>query len=188
MIESIAIGIDPGIRHCAFAVVKFDDGAETLLDAKTIFTKPLKVHDAIPHIYDVISRAINMYQPSAVGIEDWRFYTGTGVTWEAQATQRLIGALYLLSRDGQRMYMLEPGHWKRGLVGGKRCSKEDLNKGVEWVVRHRILNTTGKKFDEHCIDAMGAALVTLDNLKLDSLLSLEERATLNGTGDDIEKR
>lgn len=176
----IAVGIDPGTRNLGLAVIEVTSDGEQLLEAVTFKTpKGWRIEEVVQHLYTRVEEVLFRWRdalrpPQIVGIENWVYQSkkrepslsiqkngDTGVSWEAQAVQRVIGGLYLLGRYFP-LQILEPAHWKRqftGLANCHRADKKEIAHAIEWAVRLRLGVNAGHDFDEHRYDACGVALV-----------------------------
>ncbi len=146
----IILGIDPGLAHTGWGVVRQNGSKLDCLAYGCITTKS---HEALPlrlkRIQDQISTVVSRYQPTALGVESVWFGDNTS---SAFATGQARGAA-LVACAGLSVAEFTPRHIKLAVVGTGTAEKDQ----VAYMVQ-QILGLESPPAPDHASDALAAAI------------------------------
>lgn len=149
-----AIGIDPGLANCGYAVLdRNSTGQLNLLESGCIKT-PTKGTQAarLLHIYQDISEVIQAHHPHLVAIE--RVYFNRNVS-SAITTGGAIGVCLLAAEViGIESLLLTPQQAKAAATGTRQATKEKMKRFLRRLLRRDIRN-------HHEADAAAVAIAGL---------------------------
>ena len=149
-----AIGIDPGLANCGYAVLdRNSTGQLNLLESGCITTQTKGTQASrLLHIYQNISEVIQAHHPHLVAIE--RVYFNRNVS-SAITTGGAIGVCLLAAEViGIESLLLTPQQAKAAATGTGQATKEKMKKLLGRLLRRDIRN-------HHEADAAAVAIAGL---------------------------
>ena len=162
----IVFGIDPGIAHTGYGVIKADQAALTAIGFGSIRTDA-KAESAyrLKSIYDSLIRLVSQYQPDIFVLEDIFFNKNVSsalAVGEARGIAKLVAA-----NASRKVWNYPPAQVKQAVVGYGKASKHQIQEMVKILL----------KLDEipqpdHAADALAIAICHARSRKV---LQLRER-------------
>jgi crossover junction endodeoxyribonuclease RuvC len=152
--ETVTIlGVDPGLAHCGWGVIRLAGSRKEPLAYGCIATTPQDGGTAarLKMIHDELCTVIGRYHPTELGIETVYM---KGNLRSAMATAQARGAA-LVAAAGLEVAVGEysPSEIKQSVVGTGAADKEQ----VQYMVR-AILNLNHTPSPDHAADALAAAI------------------------------
>ena len=130
----IVLGIDPGLRHTGFGLIKISSINKEILDFGTISPSPEEtLSNRLFTIYEDMITVIDKYNPSVIAIEE--VFYGKNVKsalllGHARGVPMLLSAIYKLP-----LYEFSPRRIKQSLTGNGNSTKEQ----VQFMVKKILL-------------------------------------------------
>ena len=175
----VCLGIDPGSRHLGWSVLT---STETLLAAGTMSAKPaLAGLERHLWLMSGLQDLIIQYQPDMLAYEEfvWMAKDDEHYVVGRAGLERIIGGLQTLSLSPPYPVLMPllPSVWGQQLMRQPSHTKAQ----IATIVNLRLGTTfKGDHYDNHQCDAVGIALVALDNLRHAGIL--QQRTRLPGKG------
>lgn len=186
---SMVLGIDPGLAHCGFAIVRLLPDGEELVGLTVVRTEKSGKKRGVRASDDSVRRAAEL----AVEIE--RMTLGHGVdvfACEAMSfprnspTAQKMGMAWgvitaIATSHAIPIVQASPQDIKKKLCGAKNATKDDIIQAIE----RRFPDAewpTKKTVWEHCADAAGAVLACLDSqaIQMARRFAAEPRSAAHG--------
>lgn len=148
----IILGIDPGLAHTGWGVIK-QTGTRLRCVAYGCITTTAstELSQRLCKLHDQMSLVVERYQPTCLGIETVFFGSNTQ---SAFATGQARGAvLVACARHGLAVGEFSPLQIKMAVVGEGRAEKAQ----VQYMVK-QILNLEAEPRPDHAADALAAAI------------------------------
>lgn len=158
-------GVDPGITHMGYAVLT--DHARLAVSGTWIPRRTLSVLDRHLWLLSKLQDLLTTWQPEVLGYEEflWRVGdNGEHFVRGRPALERLIGGIQALALWPPHPVLMPllPQQWGRQLFGQAQHTKAQ----IAWAVNQRLGTTfKGDVYDNHQVDGIGIALVTMDILR-----------------------
>ena len=163
----IIVGIDPGVRHCGYAVLRSDE----TLDIASTWAPHAGLRGVERHLWLLgrLQDLLKRYKPGLLCYEEftWRTSDDTQERYVTgrPAMERLIGGIQAMAifPPYPVLMPLYPSHWGKQLVGSAAHTKADVAR----IVNLRLgTHFRGDARDNHACDAVGIALVGRDIMGL----------------------
>lgn len=163
VIHQVVLGIDPGLQHTGWAIVRKSGGMQPVQTIQTkqsiqalaygvISTKPKDaINVRLGSIYDDLSQVIETYQPCSAAIEGVFF--GLNAKTAISLGQARGAALLATSKRQLSLGEYQPATIKKCIVGSGQAEKDQ----VTYMVR-QLLNLDHDPKPDHCADALAVAL------------------------------
>ncbi len=146
------LGIDPGYAIVGFGIVDYEGSRYVPVEYGAITTdKDMEMPLRLKHIYDEISRLIDMYRPDEVAIEEL-FFNKNAKTAILVAQARGV-AITACVNKGIPLYEYTPLQIKQALSGYGRADK----KQIQFMIK-LILNLDEVPKPDDTADALAAAV------------------------------
>lgn len=155
----IILGIDPGTRHCGYALLSYDRGNMKLLEAGLIKMKAESLQLQIPQAVEAIGQIFQTFSVDAVAMEDI-FYAHNPKTVIKLAQFRGAIMLKLLQEFGP-FAEYTPLQVKKALTGKAKAAKEQ----VAFMVR-RLLGLSREIRPYDVTDAIAVAITHAQRIRL----------------------
>ena len=150
--ERIILGIDPGLAHTGWGVVR-QTGVRLSCAAYGCVSTP--AHQPLEHrllkVHDQIAAVIDRFSPTCVGIETVWF--GQNITAAFATGQARGAALVACAEGGLSVAEFTPRQIKLAVVGTGGAQKEQ----VQYMVR-QLLSLDQEPKPDHAADALAAAI------------------------------
>ena len=153
------LGIDPGTRNMGYALVKYDKGKLSLLEAGLIKMKAEELQFQIPQMVEALSLIFSNNEIDEVAMEDI-FYAHNPKTTIKLAQFRGAIMLKLLQEFGQ-FHEYTALQVKKALTGKAKASKEQVNFMVK-----RLLNIKKEIKPLDISDAIAIAITHSQRIKI----------------------
>lgn len=148
----IVLGIDPGLAHTGWGIIRAERGSCEPLAYGCITTDThAPLSQRLSHIFSEMSEVVERYQPQAGAME--------GVFFGVNAKSALLlgearaSALLALAQKGVIVNEYSPTQVKQTVVGNGRAEKEQ----VAYMVK-LLLRFDHEPKPDHCADALAIAL------------------------------
>lgn len=152
------LGVDPGSRNCGWAVLS-EDGR--LIDQGHITTTGTDPVSMLGDLHQQLEAVVTIYRPSSVAMESLFFHKNVS---SAIAVGEARGVVILLAAQWRMpVYSYTPQRIKKAVTGSGKADKKDMKTAL--VALHPGL--AAQKSD-HALDAVGAAIVRLQELADDA--------------------
>lgn len=154
MKQSIALGLDPGLRNTGWAVIKRNRrGQIRILACGCIQTdKKNTESERILEIYTDVTCLIKEYTPDLLAVE--LVFFGKNIS-SAMSTQSVITLCLLASEQaGILCCQITPTHVKAAVTGTGRADKQMVRRYIEKITNKQISNP-------HTTDATAVAIAGL---------------------------
>ena len=152
MKNRIILGIDPGLAHTGWGIVRQQGGSLACLAYGCITTEPtVPLHLRLGKIHGQMSAVVARYKPECVGIETVWF--GNNVTSAFATGQARGAALVACASDSLRVAEFTPRQIKLAVVGTGTAEKEQ----VQYMVK-QLLSLEKVPSPDHAADALAAAI------------------------------
>lgn len=147
----IILGIDPGLHHTGWGVIKLQDNKSTFLGCSTISTNPKdEMQHRLLKISDGIAEAINSFKPDEAAIEEV-FVNKNNLSSLKLGHAR--GAIMLTAAQKKvNCTEYSATHIKKTIVGKGRAEKQQIDMMV------KILLPKSNPKTDHEADALAIAL------------------------------
>ena len=155
----IILGIDPGTRNMGFALIRFENGKISLVEAGLIKMKAEGLQFQIPQMVEGISGLFKKHKIDEVAMEDI-FYAHNPATTIKLAQFRGAIMLLLLQEFGQ-FHEYTALQVKKALTGKAKAGKEQ----VAFMVK-RLLNIKKEIKPLDISDAMAVAITHSQRVRL----------------------
>ena len=150
--QRVILGIDPGLAHTGWGVVRQEGSRLACLAYGCVETLPAhQLADRLKKIYEQIGAVIERFQPSCVGVETVWF--GQNSTAGILTSQARGAALVACAMGGLEVCEYSPNEIKLAVVGAGMAEKEQ----VQYMVQ-KLLNLQEKPRPDHAADALAAAI------------------------------
>jgi len=153
------LGIDPGTRNMGYALIKYDKGKLSLLEAGLIKMKAEELQFQIPQMVEALSLIFSNNEIDEVAMEDI-FYAHNPKTTIKLAQFRGAIMLKLLQEFGQ-FHEYTALQVKKALTGKAKASKEQVNFMVK-----RLLNIKKEIKPLDISDAIAIAITHSQRIKI----------------------
>ena len=123
------MGIDPGVAHTGFGVVRVAGGSMAAIDGGVIETPasdPAEVR--LAHIYEELSKLVEWHEPKAVALEE--VYFGKNVRSAIAVGQTRGVAMLAAARRGVPCFDYTPQAVKMAVCGVGSAAKEQVQRMV----------------------------------------------------------
>lgn len=148
----VVLGIDPGLAHTGWGVIRQDGPRLTCLAYGCVETPAsAQLSDRLKKIFDQIGAVIERFNPSCVGIETVWF--GQNTTAAILTGQARGAALVACASGSLEVGEYTPNEIKLAVVGEGRAHKEQ----VQYMVQ-QVLSLPRKPEPDHAADALAAAI------------------------------
>ncbi|MBO4364794.1 MAG: crossover junction endodeoxyribonuclease RuvC [Eggerthellaceae bacterium] len=150
--QRVILGIDPGLAHTGWGVVRQDGSQLACLAYGCVTTnadQPLT--QRLKKIFDQIGAVIDRFQPTSAGIETVWF--GQNTTAAILTGQARGAALVACANGGLDVGEYTPNEIKLAVVGAGMAEKQQ----VQYMV-HKLLNLAQPPEPDHAADALAAAI------------------------------
>ena len=150
--QRVILGIDPGLAHTGWGVVRQDGPRLNCLAYGCVTTdagQPLT--QRLKKIFDQIGAVIDRFGPTCVGIETVWF--GQNTTAAILTGQARGAALVACANGGLDVGEYTPNEIKLAVVGAGMAEKQQ----VQYMVR-KLLNLDHTPEPDHAADALAAAI------------------------------
>lgn len=154
----IILGIDPGTRHCGYALIEVEGANMRLIEAGVIRMKAETLQLQIPQITEAIEQLFAQHTVEAVAMEDI-FYAHNPKTVIKLAQFRGALMLKILQEFGS-FAEYTPLQVKKSLTGKAKASKEQ----VAFMVK-RLLGITREIKPLDVTDAIAVAMTHAQRLR-----------------------
>lgn len=154
----IILGIDPGTRHCGYALIEAEGANMRLIEAGVIRLKAETLQLQIPQITEAIEQLFAQHTVEAVAMEDI-FYAHNPKTVIKLAQFRGALMLKILQEFGS-FAEYTPLQVKKSLTGKAKASKEQ----VAFMVK-RLLGITREIKPLDVTDAIAVAMTHAQRLR-----------------------
>jgi len=154
----IILGIDPGTRHCGYALIEAEGANMRLIEAGVIRMKAETLQLQIPQITEAIEQLFAQHTVEAVAMEDI-FYAHNPKTVIKLAQFRGALMLKILQEFGS-FAEYTPLQVKKSLTGKAKASKEQ----VAFMVK-RLLGITREIKPLDVTDAIAVAMTHAQRLR-----------------------
>lgn len=154
----IILGIDPGTRHCGYALIEVEGANMRLIEAGVIRLKAETLQLQIPQITEAIEQLFAQHTVEAVAMEDI-FYAHNPKTVIKLAQFRGALMLKILQEFGS-FAEYTPLQVKKSLTGKAKASKEQ----VAFMVK-RLLGITREIKPLDVTDAIAVAMTHAQRLR-----------------------
>ena len=175
-----AMGVDSGFAKGGISVVeRYSDGQKAALHAECFETKSdmkkqkrkirVSTNDQrrLDEIYERLVWVIDTFQPRAIGIEDYQVNPKQGGTARAAQVLRGVGMVQCLAKERNILLVpYLPLDLKKPLTGKAGASKLDVENWLRQNIHGaaKLLDQVAKSKREHAADAMGHAVLALDEM------------------------
>jgi crossover junction endodeoxyribonuclease RuvC len=150
--ERIILGIDPGLAHTGWGIVRQHGSKLSCLAYGCIVTTPDQpLEQRLRKIYEQMSAVVGKYHPSVAGIETVWF--GNNVTSAFATGQARGAALVACAQADVKVSEFAPSKIKGSVVGTGSADKEQ----VQYMVK-QILQLDRIPSPDHSADALAAAI------------------------------
>jgi len=158
----IILGIDPGTRHCGYALIEAEGTKMRLVEAGVIRMKPESLQMQIPQITEAIEQIFKQHAIDAVAMEDI-FYAHNPKTVIKLAQFRGAVMLKLLQEFG---FFAEytPLQVKKALTGKAKATKEQVA-----FMAKRLLGITREIKPLDVTDAIAVAVTHAQRLRFERI-------------------
>lgn len=148
----IILGIDPGLAHTGWGVVRQDGARLTCVAYGCVNTDTgMPMPKRLQKIHEQIGAVIARFQPTCVGIETVWF--GQNITAAFATGQARGAALVACAEGGTHVGEFTPRQIKLAVVGAGTAEKEQ----VQYMVK-KLLNLQETPHPDHAADALAAAI------------------------------
>ncbi|KGE73672.1 crossover junction endodeoxyribonuclease RuvC [Spirochaeta lutea] len=150
--DEVLIGIDPGLAATGYGVISVRGTAIVHRDHGVIRTSSSDATGKRLNIlYKEISRLLDLYQPTGVGIE--QLFFAKNVTSALPVAEARGVVLLCLEQRALLTQEFTPLEIKQSIVGVGRATKEQVQEMVKF-----LLGLTQKPKPDHAADALAAAI------------------------------
>ena len=152
MVKRIVLGIDPGLAHTGWGVIRQDGPRLSCIAYGCVETSPKhQLSDRLKKVFEQIAAVIDRFEPVCVGIETVWF--GQNTTAAILTGQARGAALVACAMDGLDVGEYTPNEIKLAVVGAGMAEKDQ----VQYMVQ-KLLGLPGKPEPDHAADALAAAI------------------------------
>ena len=154
------MGIDPGTARLGCAVIEKSGSDLKLLACSALITSPkLPMHERLARLYDELTEAVRMYQPTEMAVEELFF--AKNVTTAVSVGQARGVALLVAAQAGLSVAEYKPMQIKQAVHGYGLATKEQVGEMVRVLLR---LKDVPKPDD--AADAAAIAICHLNTLRV----------------------
>lgn len=151
-IHRVILGIDPGLAHTGWGVVRQDGPKLSCLAYGFVTTDAAyQLPQRLKKIYDQIDAVINRFKPTCAGVETVWF--GQNTTAAILTGQARGAALVACANGGLNVGEYTPNEIKLAVVGAGMAEKQQ----VQYMVR-KLLDLDRIPEPDHAADALAAAI------------------------------
>ena len=149
----VIIGIDPGLAHTGYGILRCGPGQQEILDTGVVSTNPgLSLEERLFKIYTSLDSVFQRFLPDVAVVEG--LYAKNRNPEAAILMGHARGVILMLSAArGIPVKTYSPAKIKRSLTGNGNCSKKQVQRMVKMN-----LNLEREPRPDHIADALAAGL------------------------------
>jgi crossover junction endodeoxyribonuclease RuvC len=148
----VILGIDPGLTHTGYGVIRVDGNRYAPVDYGTIDTSPDNhAADRLRRLYKEISGVVRKHHPQEAGIESVFFARNAKTAISVAEAKGVI--LLSLAENHVPSFDYTPLEVKKAVAGRGRAEKQQVQKMVRMILGLRTLPSP-----DHVADALAIAI------------------------------
>lgn len=157
------LGIDPGTAICGFCFLDYKGNKFSVLDYGVVRTPAhTPLDERLIHIFDELTRMIEVYQPDQMAVEDL-FFNNNAKT--ALSVGHARGVIILAgAKKGLEVSSYTPLQVKQSVVGYGRAEKKQVQEMVKIILNLKEIPTP-----DDAADAVAVAICHAHSYKIGSL-------------------
>ena len=161
----VIIGIDPGLAHTGYGILRFDGGVPEVMETGLVTTAAaIPLEKRLHKLHVSLTRVFERHSPDMTVVEG--LYSGSRNPAAAILMGHARGVILMLSAArGIPVKSYPPAKIKRSLTGNGNCSKKQVQKMVRIELALKDIPQS-----EHVADALATVLCHIHGRKTQALL------------------